>query len=562
MASRGSGRVKTAGINEDRSKRAEKASGSGREKASSQELVPPKLGIAAAAVYTAVFSSFLFGYSICVLDSCGQLIPVVFRWCNSDWQSDCLLSRVCQGLVNASVYLGASAGALLSGRPTIASGGSRKQIILSDALFIIGSLLCCTAQGIRCLLLGRLISGVGLGVSAIAAPLYIAEVSPRERRGSNATKHGVFIAVGIFASITFGLPQSPPPSGPDEPLTGLNVWFWRLLLGFPILPALVQAILFQFVVPIDPPSFLVQKDRVQEARSLLYRTYGVKLPEGGAPAELSDSKVAKLEMQISELAEATATAKSIPRIHIYQAICDPYLRCPLFLGFGLAAFQQLCGINALMSYSNSLFSEAGIAANYLTLASTAMGAVNVLVSAMSSKVVDHWGRRKLLLTGSFLQTIAMIIMTWLNKDLPRSLRGVSAVSCFSLFVVSFTAGLGAITWLYLSEIYPMEIRGPALSACGVINWLSCFVVVFGARFLSLHSSCCLFGIVSGVGWLGVWLWVIETKGCSMDDSPLTPRSGRSSSLLLTPNSPRTGFAKMEAEAEEKGELTLTTATVH
>jgi len=517
----------------------------------SEELVAPKRSIASAAVSVALISSFLFGYSICVLDSCGQLIPVVFRWCNSDWQSDCLASRVCQGLVNASVYLGASAGAFLAGRPWLLSSGSRFQICLSDVMFIVGGLLCAYAQGVVSLLAGRLISGVGLGISAVAAPVFIAEVSPRKLRGANSALHGTLIAVGILCSITFGIPQSPPPAGPEQVLDGLDTWFWRLLLGFPALPALLQAILFLYVVPIDPPSFLVQKGRVGEARKLLYRSYGLVLPEG--QLDLRNTKVASLELQLTELREASANFHATPWIYMHQAVCDPFLRCALFLGFFLAAFQQLCGINALMSYSNSLFAEAGIAPEHLTLASTIMAAANVCVSFMSSKVVDNWGRRKLLLMGPFLQTLAMAVITCGTEGMPQRVVATITVISFSLFVVSFSAGLGAVTWLYLSEIYPMEVRGSALSACGFINWLSCFTVVFGARFLSLRSACKLFGGISGVGLLGVYLWVVETSGCSMDDSPLTPRSARGSSTLLTPNSPRAPFGKMEDEDEEEDE---------
>lgn len=503
----------------------------------------------------AVLSSFLFGYAICALNSCGGLIPLVFGWCDSDWQSECSTSRLYQGLVNASVYLGAALGSCIPGRPNVAARGGRFQMMLSDMLFIVGGLACASAQGVGALVFGRFVSGIGLGISNIAAPMYIAEVSPRERRGSNCTLVGVFIAVGIFASIALGVPQDPPPSSSDEHISGLNVWYWRILLGFPILPAALQLFLFRFVLPIDTPSFLIQNNQVQEARSLLYRSYGLPPPEAGT-MDLKDHKGARLELQINELVEAATTAKAIPRIHVHQAIRDPFLRCALLLGFGLAAFQQLCGINALMSYSFSLFAEAGVAAPDLIFASMAMGAANVVVSCLSSKVVDNWGRRKLLLTGSFVQTLAMGIIVFGLDDLPPNLKGKITVGCFSLFCMAFTGGLGAITWLYLSEIYPMEIRGSALGACGVINWLSCFTVVFGGRFLTLNSSCRLFGMISGVGLVGVYLWVIETKGYSMDDSPLTPRSGRSSSTLLTPNppsSPRGAFHKMEGDPEGSDE---------
>lgn len=333
------------------------------------------------------------------------------------------------------------------------------------------------------------------------------------------------------------------------------MWYWRLLLGLPVLPAAVQMLIFSKVIAIDPPSLLVTQGRIKEARDLLYQIYGEKPP---SVADKSP-KVSRLELQIKEMSEAAAEAKAIPRIYIYQAICDPFLRCALLLGMGLAAFQQLCGINALMSYSNSLFSEAGIPPAQLTLASTAMAAANVFVSCLTSRVVDNWGRRKLLLVGSFLQTLAMLVMTQSAAFVPPNWSGVVAVCAFTLFVVSFSAGLGAITWLYLSEIYPMEIRGSALSTCGVINWLSCFAVVFGARFLTLDSACRLFGMISFVGLVGVYLWVVETKGTSMDDSPLTPRSQRSSSTLLTPSSPKEKAAENEDEDEEEEDIVAASA---
>lgn len=519
---------------------------------SKQPLVPPRNGIAGAASCVAVMSSFLYGYSICVLNSCMDLIPVVFQWCGNDWQSNCLASRACQGLINASLYLGAAIGAFLAGRPRFTSGGSRFTLLVSDVMFMVGGLFCAFAQDFVALFLGRLISGLGLGVIAMTAPLYIAEISPRERRGANTAMHGILITVGILCSITFGIPQSPPPSGPEEPLEGLNSWYWRLLVGFPVLPALMQFILFSSVMPLDPPSYLVLKGRTSEARKLLYRTYGLTAPEAGVAASLNNP-AASLELQLTELREATANFAATPRIYIYQALFDPFLRCALFVGFMLAAFEQLSGINALMSYSNSLFQDAGIPPEHLTLASTTMATANVIVSVLTAKVVDNWGRRKLLLLGPCMQAVAMAIISFGTSGLPTKVVGLITVACFSLFVVSFSAGLGAVTWLYLAEIYPMEIRGSALSTCGVINWLSCFSVVFGARFLSCEAACRLFGAISFVGLLGVYFWVIETKGCDLNDSPMTPKSARSSSKLLTPNSGGKGSDAEDDEDDDEDE---------
>lgn len=519
------------------------------------DLVPPSFGIATQAVYAGVIGSFLYGYMLCYLNSCGDFIAIYFRWCNSDFQADCLASRINGGLINAILYLGAAAGALLVGRPFMVSYGSRVQLMISDAFFVAGGLLGAGGVGFGSLLLSRILSGVGLGISAIAAPVYIAEVSPTETRGYHSAKHGLYIAVGLLAAELIGLPQDPPPG-----LTEFNSWYWRVILGFPVLLAALQFALFKWDVPVDTASYLVQQGKIKAARTLLYRTYGLASPNMSIPGvratvDLQDAVVSKLELQLRNLAEAAAEAKAIKRITIPEALADPVWRCSVFVGFFLASYQQLTGINALMAYSNSLFAEAGIPPKFLTLASVGMCVANVLVSVLSTKLVDNWGRRTLLLWGAFAQTLAMAAMTHLVRLLPVQEQGFSSFFFFCLFVVSWNYGLGAITWLWLSEIYPMAIRGPALSACGVVKWLSCFFVVLCARFLDLYGSCVIFGTVSGIGFVGMWLWVLETKGCDMEDSPMTPRSERSSTIHNSNyNSPRTDYEPMKdapASSSEK-----------
>jgi SP family arabinose:H+ symporter-like MFS transporter len=511
------------------------------------QIDPPRGGLAAKAVTLAVISSILFGYQTIVLNSCADLIAAQLQWCGNAWQSDCQTSSVYIGLTNASLYLGAACGAWMVGRPQVFARGGRLQLVISDVLFALGGLCCACAMSAAMLIVGRVVSGMGLGMSAIAAPMYIAEVSPRECRGANSALVGVGITSGILLATAIGLPQGPPPTGPSEALQGLDAWYWRFLLGFPILPALLQAALFLKLLPIDPPSFLVRCGRFAEARSLLYKTYGL---EPGSWEGLP------LETQLDELRESTEIAKSTPHIKFHEAVLDPFLQLAVFLGVGLAIFQQLCGINALMSYSNDLFQQAGIPASDTSYAALAMNIANVCASVLSAKLVDNWGRRALLLYGSMTQALAMgalYICVTFSSSLPPIILGAITVLAFTLFVTSFSAGLGAITWLYLSEIYPMEIRGSALSMCGILNWLSSFVVVFSVKFINLPQMCFLFCGISAVGSLMVFLWVVETKGCSMEDSPLTPRSGRSTSRIFTPTgtgSPAGEFVKMEDEDDD------------
>eukprot|EP00928_Gymnodinium_smaydae_P015499 TRINITY_DN15730_c0_g2_i1.p1 TRINITY_DN15730_c0_g2~~TRINITY_DN15730_c0_g2_i1.p1 ORF type:complete len:522 (+),score=51.16 TRINITY_DN15730_c0_g2_i1:91-1656(+) len=505
--------------------------------------------VSSAAVATTVISSFLFGYLICVLNTSLSLIAVEFRWCNNDWQSECLASRLSQGMVNAAVYLGASVGAFLVGRRVIAALGSRRQICLADICFLAGAVLCACALDVKTLILGRILSGLGLGISAVAGPVYMAEITPRESRGAYASMHGVFIAVGILASIVFGYPQSPPPAGPqDGPMQGLDTWFWRLLVAIPAPLALLQSILFFFVLPVDPPSYLIEKNRVADARAVLYKIYDVPVPDG--VADLGNTPSACLELQLEEMLESSMEAKTSPQMSVFTAMCDSWVRYAMFLGFAIAALQQACGINALMSYSNALFQDAGIPPAYLTTASIAMAWANLTVATISSKIVDCLGRRKLFLLGCGTQALAMGLLFLCLQGGRNIILGIMAVFCFSLFTTSFCVGLGNVTWLYLAEIYPVEIRSGALSACGVINWLSCFLVVFSARLMSLQQACQLFGTISAAGFVLVYVWVLETKGCSLFDNPVSPRSLRSSSsFLTTPKDPLTAMLLQDEDSE-------------
>merc|ERR1711953_1167712 len=111
------------------------------------------------------------------------------------------------------------------------------------------------------------------------------------------------------------------------------------------------------------------------------------------------------------------------------------------------------------------------------------------MGVVSVKLVDSWGRRSLLLLGSSIQAMSMLVILYVVPYMPLNAQGIMAMSFFTLFCVSFSLGLGAITWLWLSEVYPMEIRAAALSACGVFKWLNCGLIVLFARFLTLRSSC-------------------------------------------------------------------------
>jgi hypothetical protein len=295
-------------------------------------------------------------------------------------------------------------------------------------------------------------------------------------------------------------------------------------LGIPAVVAAVQLAFFSFSC--DSPAHLVNKGRTEEAEDILCKIYA------GRKADVHDKDGDDMAReQLMALTVAAQDASQAPDVGLVAAFMDPYFRTALTLGVFLAVLQQLCGINALMSYSNLLFSRAGVEPDSLTAASTAMAIGNVVVSLGCSRLLDGWGRRTLFLVGVGIQAIMMCALSLMDGLF--KMPALVAI-CFTLFVMAFSIGLGPVTWLYLSEIYPMEIRGKALGFCGVSNWLASFAVVLGAPFLKLAEEYTLFGGVCTFGFLVIYVWVLETKGCSMDDSPLTPRNSRENSTSLSP----------------------------
>lgn len=199
----------------------------------------------------------------------------------------------------------------------------------------------------------------------------------------------------------------------------------------------------------------------------------------------------------------------------------------------------------IISSSDSLFAMAGLTPDIVTLTSTFMALTNALSSAAAALFVENWGRRPLLLWGllgqvAFMAPVGLLRYfnesksSWLPTILilsPYQETWLSVIGTFG-FVTSFSIALGPIVWIYLSEIYPVEIRGAALGACGAINWLTAFTVVFFGRFMHITTAFNVFGLICLCGLVCTYLWVIETKGSSIEDSPVSPQSMRMSSRLI------------------------------
>jgi len=463
-----------------------------------------KLQFVTQLVLVITLSSFLFGYSIGVPATCQEFMAVHFGWC--DGSADCFESRARQSLVNSILYVGAVLGALLP------SADPRRQLVIADACFAVGGVFTACAVELWFLVVGRLVSGVGLGIVSVTAPQFIAEVSPREWRGTYAALHSVFIGTGILVACAGGLPQLVPE---------LDDWWWRVQFGISVVVALLQAGLLLSLYNVSSPAALILQNRETEARRVF---------------DLLEGNAKHIEVRFFEIVESCRMAKEARKASLCEAMCDPWTRMAVFLGLFLAAMTQLNGINFVLGYSNRIFSEAGVDASHLTFASLAVNAANVVSSCLSSWMMDRSGRRQLLLWGMTFQAVAVTVLAVSVGSpavllLPSWMEGPVCLVSLSIFVFSFSLGVGTVAWVYLGEIYPIEVRSTVLGWAAALNWFLASLVVMGGGLARESQSFVVFGVANSLGVVGIYWGVVETKGTSIDDSPLTPKSGRSSSTI-------------------------------
>lgn len=415
----------------------------------------------------------LFGYDIGVIS--GALLFI---------REDLALSPFLQSVVVSGLLVGAVVGALVGG-PLSDRYGRRRTVMLAALIFVLGAIGAGLSPSVGALIAFRFVLGLGVGLASLIVPLYISEVSPANVRGGLVSLNQLMITIGILAAylVNFALAESEA---------------WRWMLGLAAIPAVILGV-GMFFLP-ETPRWLVSKNLTERARSVLRRTRG---------EERVDEELADIERVESQEEEGLDELRA------------PWVRPALIVGVGLAIFQQITGINTIIYYAPTILEETGFGASASILATVGVGVVNVLLTVVAIWLVDRVGRRPLLLFG-IIGMIVSLILLGLAFILPAlsGVVGILATVCLMLYVASFAVSLGPVFWLLISEIYPLKIRGSAMSVATIANWASNFVVAL--TFLSLvqllgqTATFWLYALVSIGAWFFVYFLVPETKGRSLE----------------------------------------------
>ena len=406
----------------------------------------------------AALGGLLFGFDTGVIS--GALLFII---------PDFHLGPAAQGFVVGVVTLGALTGALLGGAAADAVG-RRPTNIAGGAAFILGSLVSAAAPDVATLIVGRFVIGIAIGLSSVAAPLYIAELAPARRRGTLVSLFQLAVTVGILASYVVDGMLAPTRA-------------WRTMLGVAVIPG--AALVFGMLPMPESPRWLMKHGRAAEAGAALRRVR-------------HEEKVdAELQQIAADIAQDRPAA--------WRNLSAPELRPALLVGIGLAVFQQVTGINTIIYYAPQIFEAAGFGSATTALAATiGIGVVNVLATVVAIALVDRWGRRPLLLaglTGMIVSLLALGVAS--HEGTSAGWLGATTVACIGIYIVCFAFSLGPIVWLMISEIFPNRIRARAASVSTAANWSANFVVslTFPLLRASLGSSLtfvlyALFGVIA------------------------------------------------------------------
>ncbi len=435
----------------------------------------------------------LFGFDTAVISGTNDDLQRVFE-----------LSNFWLGFTVSSALIGTILGALTAGDPADRYG-RRAMLFVLAFLFLVSALGSALAWNWWVFIVFRFIGGVGVGGAAVIAPMYVSELAPAQYRGRMVATFQFNIVIGILIAQLSNYIIGSLGLGSDD---------WRWMFGVEAAPALIF-LGFLFAVP-DSPRWLVANKREDEARTILERTG----TDEGSPDE-----------EIDKIQRALEEETSGGRVPLFQA----KYRTPILLAIAIALFNQLSGINAVLYYAPRIFALSGVGEQAALLQTVLIGGANLVATVSAMAIIDSFGRRKLMLVCSagYLLSLGTVTYVFFQfGELFEQAQGGSAQAAAAIgngdtlvlvslmvFVAAHAFGQGAVIWVFISEIFPNEVRARGQSLGVFTHWAMNFIVSLLFPAFVGWSTAGTFGLFFCFMVLQL-LWVLfvmpETKGVPLE----------------------------------------------
>jgi sugar porter (SP) family MFS transporter len=421
----------------------------------------------------AALGAFLFGYHTAIISGANLFITEEFH-----------LTTFQQELGVSIILIGCFIGALCAGISDFL--GRKMTLFLTVFLYLMATFCLLDAMHFGVVLIGRFVAGIAVGIASVTVPLYIAEISPPKKRGALVAINQLMVTVGILVSYLVAYVFAPTSD-------------WRGMFAFAFIPAGIQFVGL-FFIP-ETPHWLLSKGRTQAAEKAMHRL-----------------RIASPREHL--IKEEKKSDRPIKRS--FRALLDPKVRTPFIIGVGISIFQQITGINTVIYYAPHIFQLAGFSSNGSALAATFwLGVVLVLTTLLGLFLIDRVGRRLLSLIGMAGMGVSLFVLGLDFLFFHGGEVGVIAIISLLAYISFFSATLGIIAWVIISEIYPLGVRGRAMSIASSGNWAANFVVSLTfltlIQLLSIGGAYWLYALICAFGFYFVWKKVPETKGKTFEE---------------------------------------------
>ncbi|CAO0797537.1 unnamed protein product [Mucor circinelloides] len=484
-------------------------------------------------VFCVCIGGFLFGYDTGVIS--GALQPIQSDFTMSTRQKEWIVGATTLGAIFGGFFAG-----LLSDR-----FGRKPLVLCAAAIFIVGSLLLTFAMSYAALLSGRLVVGLGVGIASMIIPVYISEVAPKSFRGQLATLNTLVITFGQVMAYVVNIVYSQKPSG------------WRYMFGVGAIPAIIQLVIMPFMP--ESPRRMVATNNLAEAKRTLQKIYGSSVSD-----RFIDQEIETIQEDMLQSSLGT-----------YRDFLLRQNLKPLLIACMLQAAQQLSGFNTAMYYAATILQMAGFQDHQnSTVVALIVAVTNMVFTMIAVALIDKTGRRRILVMTMLSMIVCLFALggsfavqqggfiprqdacvdytshcsrcilddrcgwsTDQNTCVPLSNAMMLSTTCpekatdglitfillFSLtaYVASYATGLGYIPWIIQSELFTLSLRGKANGIATATNWVCNLIVA--STFLSMTNALSaagtfwLYAVISILLWIGIFKWLPETSGKSLED---------------------------------------------
>jgi len=445
----------------------------------------------------AALGGFLFGFDSGVINGTVDALNRAFH-----------TSNLGSGFNVASILLGCAAGAFIAGG-LADKIGRRVVLIISAALFVWASWGTGVAHGSLEFIAYRIMGGLAVGAASIICPAYISEIAPARIRGRLASLQQLAIVLGLFcAFLSNYLIAGAAGSASASFWWGFKAWQWMFWIE--IIPSLVFLVGL-LLIP-ESPRFLVAARRSHVARKVLTKL--------GEP---------HVDVRLREIQESLDRGHKPRMSDLYDSVAKK-IHPVLWIGIGLAAFQQLVGINVVFYYGEVLWRAAGFSESNALLQNVISGTVNVGSTFVAMALIDKLGRKPLLIFGSVGMAVILGVLAWLFGSSPldpegklamTSSSGLAALIAANAYIFCFGVSWGPVMWVMLGEMFPNQFRGAALSVSGFVQWISNFGITMTFPILlgsfGLGGAYTLYAVFAAISIWFVLKLVRETKGKALED---------------------------------------------